>query len=128
MSFEEEIRKAVEEEGGWWNAHSHLDRALVMDAQYVAHADMDPWEIATYPLEVKQHTTGVLHGGLAYTKESLHERLSTALEQSLRHGVTRLDSFVDTTADGVGLRALECALEVKKQFAGKIDFRVGAYP
>jgi cytosine/adenosine deaminase-related metal-dependent hydrolase len=128
LSFEEEIRKAVEEEGGFWNAHAHLDRALVMDARYVAHADMDPWEIATYPLEVKQHTTGVLHGGPAYTRESLRERLTQALAESARHGVTRIDSFIDTTADGVELRALECALQVKKEFAGKIDFRVGAYP
>jgi cytosine/adenosine deaminase-related metal-dependent hydrolase len=128
VSFEEEIRKAVEEEGGWWNAHSHLDRALVMDARYVAHADMDPWEIAAYPLEVKQHTTGVLHGGPAYTPESLRERMSRALEVSADHGIRRVDSFIDTTADGVGLRALECALEVKKKFAGRIDFRVGAYP
>ncbi len=128
MSFEEEIRKAVADEGGWWNAHAHLDRALVMEAKYVAHADMDPWEIATYPLEVKQHTTGVLHGGLAYTRESLCERLSAALEESAGRGIRRIDSFIDTTADGVGLRALECALEVKARFAGKIDFRVGAYP
>jgi cytosine deaminase len=128
MSFEQDIRKAVEEAGGWWNAHSHLDRTLVMDAKYVAHADMDPWEIAVYPLEVKQHTTGVLHEGPAYFRESLYERMDRALEESARHGVRRIDSFIDTTADGVGSRALECALELKERHRENIDFRVGAYP
>jgi hypothetical protein len=128
MSYEELVRRAVQEAGGFFNAHAHLDRALVMDPKYVAHADMDPWEIATYPLEVKQHTTGVLHDGPAYTRESLFERLSAALDASIHFGVTRLDTFIDTTADGVELRALEVALDLKAKYRDKIDFRVGAYP
>jgi cytosine/adenosine deaminase-related metal-dependent hydrolase len=128
MSYEELVRRAVQEAGGFFNAHAHLDRALVMDPKYVAHADMDPWEIATYPLEVKQHTTGVLHDGPAYTRESLYERLSAALDASIHFGVTRLDTFIDTTADGVELRALEVALDLKAKYRDKIDFRVGAYP
>jgi len=128
MSFEAELRKAVRETGGWVNAHAHLDRAFVMDAKFVAHADMDPWEIATYPLVVKQHVTGVLHEGMAYTRESLKERMGRALEESIAHGVTRMDSFIDTTADGVGLLALECAIELKEKYRERIDFRVGAYP
>jgi len=127
-SYETLIRQSVKEAGGFLNGHAHLDRALVMDPKYVAHADMDPWEIATYPLEVKQHTTGVLHEGIAYTRESLYERLSQALDESIRFGVTRLDTFVDTTADGVELRALEVALDLKSKYRDKIDLRVGAYP
>ncbi len=128
MSFENELRRAVRETGGWVNAHAHVDRAFVMEAKFVEHADMDPWEIATYPLEVKQHVTGVLHEGIAYTRESLLERMGRALEESISHGVTRLDSFIDTTADGVGLLALECAVELKEKYRERIDFRVGAYP
>lgn len=127
-TYETLIRRSVQEAGGFLNAHAHLDRALVMDPQYVCHADMDPWEIATYPLEVKQHTTGVLHEGLAYTRESLYERMSSALDASVRFGVTRLDTFIDTTADGVELRALEVALDLKAKYKDKIDLRVGAYP
>jgi cytosine/adenosine deaminase-related metal-dependent hydrolase len=89
---------------------------------------MDPWEISTYPLEVKQHTTGVLHEGLAYTKESLEERMTKAIEESISFGVTRLDTCIDTTADCVGTSALEVALELKKRYEAEIDLRVGAYP
>jgi len=127
-SYETLIRRSVQEAGGFLNGHAHLDRALVMDPKYVSHADMDPWEIATYPLEVKQHTTGVLHEGLAYTRESLYERMGIALDASIRFGVTRLDTFIDTTADGVELRALEVALDLKAKYKDKIDLRVGAYP
>ncbi|MCX7786484.1 MAG: hypothetical protein N2442_02160 [Spirochaetes bacterium] len=127
-SYETLIRKSVQEAGGFFNGHAHLDRALVMDPKYVSHADMDPWEIATYPLEVKQHTTGVLHEGLAYTRESLYERMGAALDASIRFGVTRIDTFIDTTADGVELRALEVALDLKTKYRDKIDLRVGAYP
>jgi len=128
MGFEQELRKAVKNLGGWYNAHAHLDRAFVMESRYVGHAGMDPWDIATYPLEAKQHTTGALHEGLAYTKESLRERLSLALEASIAHGTRRIDSFIDTTADCVKLNALEAALELKKNYKDKIDFRVAAYP
>jgi cytosine deaminase len=128
MSYEQEMRTAVDDAGGWWNAHAHLDRAFVMEPRYVEHADMDPWEIATYPLEVKQHATGVLHDGLAYSRESLIGRMSAAIEESAAHGVRRIDSFIDTTADRIGLLALECALELKSVFSTSMDFRVGAYP
>lgn len=128
MSFERELRKAVNDLGGWYNAHTHLDRAFVMESKYVEHADMDPWEIATYPLNAKQHTTGALHEGIAYTKESLEERMSRALETAIGHDTSRIDSFIDTTADIIGLRALEVALDLKERFKGRIEFRVGAYP
>lgn len=128
MGFEQELRNAIKNLGGWFNAHAHIDRAYVMESKYVEHADMDPWDIATYPLEVKQHTTGTLHEGLAYTRESLRERISKALEASIAHGTRRLDSFIDTTADCIKTTALEVALELKEHYRGKIDFRVGAYP
>jgi cytosine/creatinine deaminase len=128
MNFEEEVRKAAASYGGWLNAHAHIDRAHVMEPMYVDYADMDPWEIATYPLPVKQHTTGVLHEGPAYTPESLRERMGRVLDASIACGTRRLDSFIDTTADRVGLTALEAALELKARYKGKIEFRVGAYP
>ncbi|MDI7259911.1 MAG: hypothetical protein QME90_08325 [Thermodesulfobacteriota bacterium] len=128
MTFEIELRKAVGDLGGWFNAHAHLDRAFVMESKYMKHADMDPWEIATYPLEAKQHTTGALHEGIAYTKASLEERIIQALERSIELGTKRIDSFIDTTADIIGLRALEVALDLKERFKKRIDFRVGAYP
>ncbi len=128
MSFEKEVKKAVMNLGGWHNAHAHLDRAFVMESRYVEHADMDPWEITAYPLEVKQHITGALHEGLAYTEESLQERIRRAVDESIRFGTRRIDTFVDVTADCVGLKALDAALEVKEEYRDSLDLRIGAYP
>ncbi len=128
MAFEREVRNQVKKLGGWFNAHSHLDRAFVMEPRYVEHADMDPWEISTYPLEIKQHTTGTLHDGIAYSSESLKARISKALEKSITLGTRRIDSFIDVTADSVKLKALNVALELKDKYRKRIDFRVGAYP
>lgn len=128
MGFEEEVRNAVKNLGGWFNGHGHIDRAFVMESKYVEHADMDPWDIATYPLEAKQHTTGALHEGLAYTKNSLRERISRALEESIKCGTKRIDSFVDSTADCIGTTAIEVACELKQKYKDQIDFRIGAYP
>ena len=128
MGFEQDLRNAVKNLGGWFNAHAHLDRAYVMESKYVEHADMDPWEIVTYPLEAKQHTTGALHEGLAYTKDSLRERISRALEEAITCGTRRVDTFLDTTADCIGTTALEVGCELKQKYKGQIDFRIGAYP
>ena len=119
MSFEKEVRKAVMNLGGWYNGHAHIDRAFVMDSKFVEHADMDPWEISTYPLQVKQHITGVLHEGIAYSEKSLEKRLKQALDEAAATGTKRLDSFIDVTADCVGLRALTTALKSRSRNGGK---------
>jgi len=128
MNFEREFRKAAEKYGGMINAHTHLDRAYVMKPEFVEYADMDPWEIATYPLPVKQHTTGILHEGPAYKHNSLIARMERAIKESIQFGVKRIDSFIDTTADCIGLTAIEAANELKQKYKRSIDFRIGVYP
>jgi len=127
MSFEQTVRDEVKKLGGWVNAHSHIDRAYIMDSKYFDHADMDPWEVANYPLPVKQSVVGNVHEGLAYTEESLRERISRVLDESVDFGVSVLRSAIDTTAD-IGTRALDVALELKQEYADKIIFEIGAYP
>jgi cytosine/adenosine deaminase-related metal-dependent hydrolase len=72
----------------------------------------------------------MLHNSIAYTRSSLSERIHRFIAESEMCGVTRVDSFVDVTTDvplAGGLGALEVALEVKRAFLGRVDFRVGAY-
>lgn len=128
MTFAEGVQAGVKRYGGWYNAHAHIDRSFVMDSSYIHHADMNAWDVAGYSLEVKQHTTGALHEGPAYTEESLRTRISQALDESISYGVRQLDSFIDTTGDCIGTRALDIALELRDEYKEKITFRVGAYP
>ena len=127
MSFEQLVRDEVKKLGGWVNAHAHIDRAYTMDNKYFEHADMDPWEVANYPLTVKQSVVGNVHEGAAFTTESLKVRMSRVLEKSIAFDVATLSTAIDTTAD-IGTRGLETALELKNEYDGRIVFNIGAYP
>ena len=48
--FEKEIRTKVAAYGGWVNAHTHLDRANTLNAEYLSHEGMDPIEASSYPV------------------------------------------------------------------------------
>lgn len=126
-TFQKQILHQVHELGGWLNAHAHLDRADTFGAEFFANYGIDPTNVSSLPLKVKQHLTGELHKGKAYTPESLHERMSEVLEAMIDLHVKRVDSFIDTTDDNVRMIALDEALELKEQYKDKIDFRVGAY-
>jgi cytosine/adenosine deaminase-related metal-dependent hydrolase len=113
--------------GGYINAHLHLDRANTIERKYLEHASMDPFEASSYPLKVKQDLTGELHRGLAYQAEDLEKRMRDVIEMLIKLNVKEAHSFIDTTADNVGLTAFEIALKLKKEFKDKIDLRIGAY-
>lgn len=126
--FEKELRDAVKQYGGWHNAHVHIDRAYTLEQKYVDYADLNVWDIMTYPLPVKQHTAGVLHDGPAYFDDSLEKRMSRVIEESIALGVKRIDSFIDVTADSVRTRALRIAFDIREKYKDKIDLRLGVYP
>ena len=126
--FEKVLRTHVKDLKGWFNAHAHIDRAHTFRPEYYHHADKKLHEIPNYPLIIKQHITGDLHEGKAYEEEELIQRISKTLEEMIRLGYRRVDSFIDTTADIPDLRALKVALMLKEKYQDQIKFRVGAYP
>jgi cytosine deaminase len=100
-----------------------------LDPRFHGHAD-DVHTLTSDLLWNKVDATASLHHGLAYTRPSLSERIGGFLAESETCGVKRVDSFIDVTTDiplAGGLGALEVALEVKRAFAGRVDFRVGAF-
>ncbi len=114
--------------GGYVNNHSHIDRAYTLDRKYLEHKSMDPLEASSYSLKVKQNLTGDLHNGPAYETESLEERMRRVLDESIEHNISSITSFIDTTADRVGLSALEIALKLKKEYEDKIKLSTVSYP
>jgi cytosine deaminase len=126
--FEKELYKQVRQKGRTINAHAHLDRAETLDRRYLAHAGIDPLEASSYPLRVKQNLVGDLHRGPAYKQDDLRKRTSLLLSAMAGEFNTgRVDSLIDTTAD-IGRVAFDTAMELKAEFSGRIDFRVGSYP
>lgn len=115
--------------GGMFNAHAHVDRFATlmedMDAQ-----DNNDNPLTSYSLWDKVTATKTLHGGTAYSRPSLTERIDRFLSESEACGIRRIDSFIDIDTDielADGMGALEIALELQRQYKNRLDFRVGAY-
>lgn len=126
-SYEQLLANLALTHKGWINAHTHLDRADTLGSAFWAHAGIDPLEAATFPLSVKQSLTGELHKGLAYTKDSLTERMELQLEQMIANGTKEVVSLIDATPD-IGMDAIDIALLLKKKYKGKINFKIGPQP
>ena len=126
--FYTRLEDAVRRHKGLVNAHLHLDRASTLDSKYLAHVGMDPIQASAYPLAVKQDLTGDLHRGPAYEREDLQRRIAQQLDEMIAVGTRKAYSFIDVSADRVGVTAFEVAQELKRAKQGQIDFQVGAYP
>lgn len=116
--------------GGFYNAHAHLDRADTLDGKYLAMVNLDPIEAANLPLQAKQHLTGYLHQGPAYTQEDLEKRMSGVLERLIVYGTVCLDTCIDATPDiaNDGLLAIEVANKIKQDFSRRIRLRTAPNP
>ncbi|MBX4192048.1 hypothetical protein KW798_01000 [Candidatus Parcubacteria bacterium] len=111
---------------GFQDWHCH-DRAFTYDAKYFEH--QGPLEgFIDAALPVKQITVGVLHRGLAYTKENLEERLTWLIEAKMKAGEKRLNLIADCSPDIEG-RSFETCLKLRQKYKRKkYDIHVGAYP
>lgn len=133
MTHKNYFHKILDEEllplGGLFNAHSHIDRFATADPKYFSKPN-DPKKLAVIRLWDKQSSLALLHGGLAYQKESLEDRISRFLKISAQTGLRRVDSFIDVSESipfGRGMGAVNIARQLKKEYAELLDFRIGAY-
>lgn len=124
--YEWKVRNFASLFDGFFNAHAHIDRAFTYDDEYYSHRDISLGYIEGCSLTEKQRLAWTLHVGSAFTPESLEERMTRVLEDSIRFGVSRLDSSIDVTYN-TQLKAWEIAEKLKEKYKGRIDFRLGAY-
>ena len=125
-----EILKLVQEFGGFFNAHAHLDRANTLESVYLEHIGTSPLDASILPLSVKQNLVGDLHKGRAYTEENLRERFRRNLELQIAFGVTRIDTNIDATPDlpEGGMLAMRVAREVANEYKRRIQVRIAPTP
>jgi cytosine/creatinine deaminase len=124
--WEEETRKFANSFGGFFNAHAHADRGFTRKDEYYEHIGKSVSELERLPLKAKQSLVWALHQSPAFDPENIEKRLRRVLDTSIKFGVKRLDSCIDVTYN-VKLNAWEVAEKLKKEYAKKIDFRIGAY-
>lgn len=124
------LLEAVQKEGGFFNAHAHIDRADTLGDEYLRHINTTSLEASSLPLLAKQSLTGDLHRGMAYTEEDLRTRMTKVIKRQISYGVTGLASCIDVTPDiePDGLTAFRVALELKLKFADQIKIELGPMP
>ena len=125
--WERSLERTVRELGGWYNAHTHLDRANTLAPEFLQHANIDPMGASGLSLPVKQILVGELHKGLAYRPDNLYARLRAELERMAAMGVGEVVSFIDATPD-IGLVAIEQAARLRQELAGTITLRIAVSP
>lgn len=125
--FYRRLHAAIDDLGGMFNAHLHLDRYATLDDRYFEGAEHGVVTSSHVALKVKHALIGALHAGPAYERDDLRARVNEALDTMVACNTRRADTLVDVTADRVGLSALETLLEIKQERAHEIDLRIGAY-
>ncbi|OGZ79350.1 MAG: hypothetical protein A2358_00075 [Candidatus Staskawiczbacteria bacterium RIFOXYB1_FULL_37_44] len=128
--YEQMLLHEVRRLGGAKNRHAHLPRAGLLGPECLAHVNKNPLDIAAASMKEKQVVVGDVLRGAAFKRENLLARQRKVLERLIWWGTVQIDASVDLSEDlpEDGLLALNVALELKKEFAGRIDLRVGAYP
>lgn len=125
--FYDRLRTHIDQRGGMWNAHLHLDRAGTLDDIYLRTAGHSVWESSHVSLHEKHALIGALHRGKAYQRDDLRVRASAFIDAMVAVGTRRADTMVDVAADGLDLSALETLQELQKERGGEIELRLGAY-
>lgn len=110
------LKDRIMEDGGFVNAHAHLDRAYtvtISDMVLTKHPLMEKWKLVD---EVKRNSS----------EEDYYQRICYALKAQQAKGVRAVVSFIDIDPI-VELRAVRAAFRAKK-FAKSIgiDFRIAS--
>lgn len=100
----------VNAQGGFVNCHAHFDKAFLINEQNLKQSQMD--------MEAKWHLYKELKQN--YTPEDLRARIREGMNRMVAQGVKYVRSFIDVDST-VGLKCLEAALEIKKEFKGKCE-------
>lgn len=122
-----DLAERIDRLGGIFNAHLHLDRAGTYDATVDILNGRGEKHGAALPLSGKHAVIPLVHASNLYDPAILEERTAFYLDQMIAAGTTRADTVVDCTTDRVGTTALETFLRLRERYAGRIDFRAGAY-
>lgn len=125
--FYRQLADEVRALGGYWNAHIHLDRAGTMDERYWNQVGLRVTDTSYISLHEKHRLIHDVHRAPAYEIDDLRARANEHLEVMVRVGTRRVDTLADVTADRVGLTALQTLLQVKSEWADRMDLRVAAY-
>jgi cytosine/adenosine deaminase-related metal-dependent hydrolase len=100
----------IKDNGGWVNAHSHLDRAYTITVKDLASSNQhlhQKWELVD---DLKKRST----------VSQIYDRMAFALEKQLEQGVTALGTFIDVD-EVIKDKAIKAAARLKNNYQKAID-------
>lgn len=100
----------VKAKGGFVNCHAHFDKAFLINENNLRQSQMD--------MEAKWHLYKEIKKN--YTPEDLRTRIREGMKRMVAQNVRYVRSFIDIDTT-VGLKCLEAALDIKKEFVGKCE-------
>jgi cytosine deaminase len=108
-NLQEKLVKQIIKKGGWVNAHTHLDRAYTISPAMLSLANEHlhkKWSIVD---EIKAKSSVA----------QIYDRMSFAVEQQIKQGVSVLGSFIDVD-DVIKDKAIKAAQKVKDKYQDDI--------
>ncbi len=121
------LDKRVDDLGGFFNAHLHIDRAETLEQTLQLLGAPDLAEASAISLSRKHALIPMVHESDCYDPALLEARVEGCLRRLAALGAKRADSVVDVTDDRVGFMALDRLAGLGARMRDVIDFRVGAY-
>ncbi len=112
LDLKSEIFQKIKENGGWVNAHAHLDRAYTITPEKFKQANAlreEKWQLNA---ELRKTST----------VEQIYDRMAAATELLLSQGVVATASFIDVDPD-VKDKAIKAAQKVREEFKGQMEFK-----
>lgn len=102
----------VKAQGGWVNAHAHIDRAFILNEDNFRLVNGSLQEKWDYPDQYKQ----------AATVEDIYANMSRAIEGQIAQGVQAIGSFIDVDPV-IEDRAIQAAVKLRENYADKIQIK-----
>lgn len=112
LDLKQEILRKIKENGGWVNAHAHLDRAYTITPEKFKQANALREEKWLLNAELRKNST----------VDEIYDRMAAGTELLIAQGVTVTASFIDVDHD-VKDKAIKAAQKVREIYKSQMVFK-----
>lgn len=102
----------IKSQGGWVNAHAHIDRAYILD--------QDNFKLTNAPLEEKWRLPDEYKAKA--TVDNIYGNMARVLENMVSQGVRAIGSFIDVDPV-IEDKAIKAAIKARDNFKDKIEIK-----
>lgn len=112
LDLKQEILDKIQQNGGWVNAHAHLDRAYTITPEKFKQANAlreEKWKLNA---DLRKNSS----------VSDIYDRMAAATELLLSQGVVATASFIDVDPD-VKDKAIKAAQKVRDAYKGQMEYK-----